>query len=118
MLDYLNTPSKMFFDPRLASAPVSLINPQMLKARELLSRSLQHQRHRCTILQVRRVHSGFEHHTQRIYQQMALSSAELLRPIVTPNTADAGGLHRLGVEDASKTALIFSQVPSIRHSLK
>ena len=86
MLDYLNAPSKMFFDPRLASARVSLIYPQMLKARELLSRSLQHQRHRCTILQLRRVHPGFEHHTQRIHQQMALSSAELLGPIVTATT--------------------------------
>src|SRR3712207_7814621 len=38
--------------------------------------------------------------SQRIYQQMPLSAAELLRPIVTPNTAHAGGLHRLGVEDA------------------
>jgi hypothetical protein len=101
MLDYLDAPSKMILDPRLASARLSLIYPQMLKARELFGRPLQHQRHRCTILQVRRVHPSFEHHTQRIYQQMPLSAAELLRPIVTPNTAYAGGLHRLGVEDAS-----------------
>jgi hypothetical protein len=40
MLDHLDAPSKMVLDPRLSSACVSLIYPQMLKARELFGRSL------------------------------------------------------------------------------
>jgi hypothetical protein len=103
MLDYLDAPSKMFFDPRFAGTRVPLIYPQRCPRRGNSSAAptVEHQRHRCTILQLRRVHPGFEHHAQRIYQQMPLSSAELLRPILTPNTAHAGGLHRLSVEDAS-----------------
>src|SRR5215216_7416514 len=93
MLDHLDAPSKMVLDPRLSSAGVSLIYPQMLKARELLGRSFQHQRHRGSVLEVRRVHLGFEHHPQRIHQQMALSAAELLRSIVSVQATDAGSLH-------------------------
>jgi hypothetical protein len=50
MLDHLDAPTEMLLDPRLASSRVSLIYPQMLKARELFGCPLQHQRHRCTIL--------------------------------------------------------------------
>jgi len=46
------------------------------------------------------VHPGFEHHPERIHQQMPLSSAQFLRSIVSAYTTDAGSLHRLGVEDA------------------
>jgi len=35
MLDHLDAPSEMFLDPFFTSACVALINPQMLKAREL-----------------------------------------------------------------------------------
>jgi hypothetical protein len=56
MLDHLHAPSKMVLDPPLSSARVSLIYPQMLKARELLGRSFQHQRHQGSVLEVRRVH--------------------------------------------------------------
>src|SRR5919112_2782055 len=99
MLDHLHAPSKMVLDPPLSSARVSLIYPQMLKARELLGRSFQHQRHRGSVLEVRRVHLGFEHHPQRIYQHMAPSSAQFLRSIVSAHATDAGSLHRLRVED-------------------
>jgi hypothetical protein len=59
MLDHLDAPSEMFLDPRLAGARVSLIDPQTLKAGELLGRSLRHRRHRRTVLEVRRMDLGF-----------------------------------------------------------
>src|SRR5215212_9363849 len=99
----------------------------MLQARELFSSTLQHQRHRRPILEGRCMYLGFKHHTQRIYQQMALSAAEFLSSVVSAYPSDAGCLHGLGVEDSAlgwgsrpprmrilsrNTALIFSQVPS------
>ena len=77
---------------------------------------------------------GFKHHTQRIYQQMALSAAEFLSSVVSAYPSDAGGLHLPWVSRIAalgwgsrpprlrilsrNTAVIFSQVPSKRHSLK
>ena len=42
---------------------------------------------------------GFKLHTQRIYQQTALSATEFLSSVVSAYPSDAGGLHGLGVED-------------------
>jgi len=36
---------------------------------------------------------GFKHHTQRIYQQMALCAAEFLSSVVSAYPSDAGSLH-------------------------
>jgi hypothetical protein len=40
----------------------------MLQARELFGRSFECQWYRCAVLQVGRVHLGFEHQPERIHQ--------------------------------------------------
>jgi hypothetical protein len=92
--------------PCLSGARVSLIDPQMLQARELFGPSFQRQwhrqGHRRTVLQIRRLHPSFEHHTQPIHQKMPLSSTQFLRSIVAAHPSHAGGLYGLlGLQDTS-----------------
>ena len=78
MADHLHLPPHVLFDPGAASSRVAIVDPDLLHAGKLALDWLQQQRDTLSILDISTMHDHFEQQAQRIDQQMAFASGELL----------------------------------------
>jgi hypothetical protein len=58
MLDYLNTPAQLLFDPFFTRACVALVYPQMLQTRTCFDCTVEHQWYGPPVLKVGSMHLG------------------------------------------------------------
>ena len=73
----------------------------MLDAREGIGNSLQQQRHRSAVLNIRSVHFRPQHEPLAIYENVALAAIDAFGAIVAAHATDPGRPDRLTVDDAS-----------------
>jgi hypothetical protein len=134
MTHHFDFPFEVLLDPFFTGACVALIYPQMFQTRKLFGRTVEHQWYGRPVLTIGSMHLGSQYQTERIHQQMVLSSAEFLGSYSMPRTPPTlvvftdwvSRMPALGWQLrpprtrilSRKTALIFSQVPSKRHILK
>ena len=133
---HLDAQPEDLLGPLSAPTPVAGVHPQVLKARKLDPRGLQHQLDAILVVYPGAVYLGSEHQTFSIHQQVPLAAADLLlAPVVASllSAHSAGRLRGLGVHDipalgcgslptcdckcSRSPAFRCFHVPSMRHLL-